>query len=100
MSLPTKLVTYVGSGRPLLYHGPAAAAAAQLLRDSGAALVLEEQDPARLATALVRWIESAEPTACAARSLDLARSRFLRGQQQRLFWGAVLGDRVLAATAP
>jgi hypothetical protein len=97
LSQPTKLVTYVGSGRPILYHGPASTAAARTLREAGAANVLDEQDPAQLAGALVRWIESAEPAACAARSTALARSRFLRARQQQLFWGAVLGDPALAS---
>jgi glycosyltransferase involved in cell wall biosynthesis len=93
LSLPTKVVTYAGSGRPILYHGPAATATAQVLGGAGAALVLEERDPARLAEALVQWIESDGPAACAGRSIALARSRFLRERQQRLFWRAVLGDR-------
>jgi glycosyltransferase involved in cell wall biosynthesis len=99
LSLPTKLVTYAGSGRPIVYHGPAGTAAARVLRDSQAGLVLDEQDPAMLAAALARWIETAEPALCATRSLELARSRFMRERQQRLFWGAVLGDPVVAATA-
>jgi glycosyltransferase involved in cell wall biosynthesis len=94
LSLPTKLVTYLGSGRPILYHGPAETAAAGVLRDAGAALLLAEQDPVRLADALVRWVESSRPAACAARALELARARFTRERQQRLFWEAVLGDRV------
>jgi glycosyltransferase involved in cell wall biosynthesis len=94
LSLPTKLVTYLGSGRPILYHGPGTTAAARVLRDSDAALLLAEENPARFADALVRWIESSRPAACAARALELARSRFMRERQQRLFWDAVLGDRV------
>jgi hypothetical protein len=94
LSLPTKLVTYLGSGRPILYHGPTTTAAASVLRESGAALLLAEQDPVRLADTLVHWIESGRPAACAARALELARARFTRDRQQRLFWGAVLGDRV------
>jgi glycosyltransferase involved in cell wall biosynthesis len=94
LSLPTKLVTYLGSGRPILYHGPATTAAASVLRHGGAALLLAEQDPVRLAEAFVRWIESTRPAACAARALELARARFTRERQQRLFWGAVFEDRV------
>jgi glycosyltransferase involved in cell wall biosynthesis len=91
LSLPTKLVTYLGSGRPILYHGPETSAPARLLRESGAAFMLHEQNPARIADAVVRWIESDHPAACAERARNLANTRFTREHQQRVFWSAVLG---------
>jgi hypothetical protein len=33
LSFPTKLTTYLAAGRPVLYHGPAYAWAAQVMRD-------------------------------------------------------------------
>jgi glycosyltransferase involved in cell wall biosynthesis len=99
LSLPTKLVTYVGSGRPIVYHGPAATAAARTLRDAGAALLLDDEEPARVAGALGHWLGSAEPAACAAAGVALARSRFMRERQRQLFWGAVLGDPVVGLRA-
>ena len=33
LSFPTKLTTYLAAGRPVLYHGPAYAYAAQVMRD-------------------------------------------------------------------
>ena len=58
LSLPTKLVTYVGSGRPILYHGPPATATTRVLRAPTAALFVQQQDPIGLASALVRWIQT------------------------------------------
>ncbi len=91
LSLPTKLVTYLGSGRPILYHGPLRSAAARLLREHGAAFLVNEQDPARLAQRLDAWLSGGEPAASAARALELARTRFSAERQRTTFWTAVHG---------
>ena len=46
-SLSTKMVAYLGSGVPILYHGPAESAAARLLLRHGAALMCHFVRPDR-----------------------------------------------------
>ncbi|MEZ4695549.1 MAG: hypothetical protein R2832_03980 [Rhodothermales bacterium] len=48
-SMATKLVTYLGSGMPILFHGPKYAAAADLLRSHAAAILVGENDPQLIA---------------------------------------------------
>lgn len=91
LSLPTKLVTYLGSGRPILFHGPSSTATGRLLGKFRAGQLLDDCDPAHLATEIVRWLESDRPAMDAAAALSLARARFMKEQQRDVFWGAVLG---------
>ena len=51
-SLSTKMVSYLGAGVPILYHGPASSAAGQYLRRNGAALQLNSNAPDEIATTL------------------------------------------------
>jgi colanic acid biosynthesis glycosyl transferase WcaI len=51
-NLPSKIATYLGSGRPVIASIDPATSAAQLLRDSGGALVVEPESPSELARAM------------------------------------------------
>lgn len=53
-NLPSKIATYLASGRPIAASIDAATPAAELLRASGGALLVEPEDPAALAQALRR----------------------------------------------
>jgi hypothetical protein len=73
-SLSTKLVTYLGSGRPILYHGPKEAAVARLLIEHDAAIVVDSPRPEDLVAALDRGLPQAR--AIGANGLALARREF------------------------
>jgi hypothetical protein len=73
-SLSTKLVTYLGTGRPILYHGPKEAAAARLLIEHDAAIVVDSPRPDDLAAALDRGLPQAR--SIGANALALARREF------------------------
>ena len=90
-SLSTKLITYLGSGRPIVYHGPARGAAHDLLARHDAAIMATSQDPATIAAAIAAGI--ARSDAIVANALRLARRDFLLEQQRRRFW-----EPILAAT--
>lgn len=83
-SLSTKLVTYLGSGLPILYHGPKFAAAAQLLREKDAAILAESLDPEDiqqvLANAKSRTSEMVE------NALHLGCNQFSLNNTQNRFW--------------
>ncbi len=82
-SLSTKLVTYLGSGRPILYHGPRESAAAQLLIEHDAAIVVDSQRPEDLAAALDRGLPRAG--SIGANALALARAEFSLSQVRERF---------------
>lgn len=88
-SLSTKMVTYLGSGLPILYHGPAEAAAARLLARHGAATLSHTLDPGQLA----RTLEASRGgwQTIAANALRLAAGQFSLASQRARFWALVGG---------
>jgi glycosyltransferase involved in cell wall biosynthesis len=93
-SLSTKMVTYLGSGVPILYHGPADSAAFQLLTKHDAAAGIASNEPAEIAAAL-RNLSGERRTALASNALRLAAREFMLEQQTTRFWDTIA--RSLAA---
>jgi hypothetical protein len=91
-SLSTKLVTYLGTGLPILYHGPAHAAAARLLDRHDAAVQVHTLEPEALAAALT---SPPDLDSTVNNALGLARDHFQIEDQRRRFW-----DTITALTAP
>jgi hypothetical protein len=90
-SLSTKLVTYLASGIPILYHGPPNGAAYELLAANDAAILATSSDPAAVCAAISAGLERAGELAANAR--ELARREFMLEYQRARFW------RPLAAAA-
>ena len=86
-SLSTKLVTYLGSGVPILYHGPRQAAAAKLLKAHDAAVIVDSLAPGALVEGL-RRIEK-DRNDITERALALGQERFRLEDQQATFWQGV-----------
>ena len=86
-SLSTKLITYLGSGIPILYHGPDDSAAALLLNQHDAAICSSSTEPRMLARTIISGLERSELVA--ANALELARSQFMLRDQLDIFWGLV-----------
>lgn len=87
-SLSTKMVTYAGSGAPILYHGPADSAAFQLLNEARAAIPLHSL----AAPEIARTLRTLEPVSCREygnRALELARRDFMLGDQVERFCGTI-----------
>jgi hypothetical protein len=87
-SLATKLVTYVGSGLPIVLHGPADSAAALLLSEHGAAALATELDGQALAGAVMEAAAHGDQLVHGA--LHLARARFMIDDLRREYWGQLL----------
>ncbi len=87
-SLSTKMVTYLGSGLPILYHGPTSSAAFQLLQKDAAALFCTTLSPEEIARTLDQ-ITPLERRAAASNALRLARREFMLADQSRKFWGTI-----------
>ncbi|MFL6519328.1 MAG: glycosyltransferase family 4 protein [Chthoniobacterales bacterium] len=93
-SLSTKMVTYVASGIPILYHGPPDAAVHNLLKAHDAALLCTEPTPDVLAEMLRVYINNKQMGTDSARNaLELARRSFNLSEIREKFWGAI--DRSL-----
>lgn len=87
-SVSTKMVTYVGSGIPIIYHGPPTSAAFELLKRNGAAFFLTNLDAVEIAASLNKMTESARDEVV-ANALKLARHEFMLVDQTRKFWGTI-----------
>lgn len=87
-SLSTKMITYLGSGLPIFYHGRDDSAACNLLRQYDAASLCTTLDPDRIAERLLHAVANRD--AIVASALTLARSRFMLADQQRKFWQPIL----------
>ena len=87
-SLSTKMVTYVGSGIPLLYHGPETSAAFRLLSANSAAITLPTVEPRQIAAQLAGITADARQ-AIAENALALAEREFMLADQTRRFWGTI-----------
>jgi hypothetical protein len=85
-SLSTKLVTYLGVGLPILYHGPAHAAAARLLNRCDAAVQVHTLEPEAIAAALT---SSSDLNSTVNNALGLARDHFQIEDQRRRFWDKI-----------
>jgi hypothetical protein len=81
-------VTYLGTGLPIVYHGPGDAAAAMLLRDHAAGELATSPSGAELAATINRAADRGEELAAGA--LRLGRERFMIEDQRQTFWGGIL----------
>jgi hypothetical protein len=88
LSLSTKLVTYLGSGIPILCHGPADSAAARLLAEHDAGVVVDTLEASAIVAGLSQILDRGPELA--ANALALARSQFRAQTMLDRFWGGVL----------
>jgi glycosyltransferase involved in cell wall biosynthesis len=86
-SMSTKLVTYLGAGLPIVYHGPAYSAAARLLAGADASLIIDSTDPRDVA----EGIRTAHATRdrLVANAQHLARERFWLADQKHRLWSVL-----------
>ena len=94
-SLSTKMVTYVGSGLPILYHGPTTSAAFDLLEKHRAAIAVTSLAPEEIAARL-RALTVEERNTVAANALGLARDEFMLADQRQKFWSGLVQGVVLS----
>ncbi len=87
-SLSTKMVTYVGSGLPILYHGPRTSAAYELLQKNRAAIFLTTLEPTEIAD-ILRDLDPKKREEVAANALALGRREFMLADQVAKFWGTI-----------
>ena len=86
-SVSTKMVKYLGSGKPIVYHGPAEGAAYEILAEHDAAILVHSLDTDDIAEALAGGLERAAEIA--GNGLALARRSFRLADQRARFWQAL-----------
>jgi hypothetical protein len=89
-SLSTKMVTYLGSGLPIVYHGPDETAAGQILREHRAAILINTLDLRSIVLALTAGREHAPKIV--SNALELARARFMLKDHAHRFWRLACGE--------
>jgi len=87
-SLSTKMITYLGAGLPILFHGPADSAAAKLLSRNNAAIVCGDLEPVQLAQSLTS-VNGAGREQLVLSALQLANRRFRLNDVRERFWNAM-----------
>ena len=86
-SLSTKMVTYLGTGLPILYHGPDYAAAAHTLHSKKAALFCESLVPEEMARQILQQTKNPEVcTQIVEGALALGKQKFMLQDQRERFW--------------
>lgn len=87
-SLSTKMVTYVGSGVPIIYHGPSSSAAFTLLQEHSAAILIPTLDPSEIVQLLLE-VAAPDCARVSRNALELARKQFMLADQMQRFWGTI-----------
>lgn len=86
-SLSTKMVSYLGTGIPILYHGPELAAAGRLLQRHSAAVCVNTLDVFSIEKSFDTILENYDSVATSA--LSLARSDFRLQDIRERFWSTI-----------
>jgi hypothetical protein len=87
LSLPTKMVTYLGADRPIVLHGPSNSSSAKLLGPANAAVIVDSLDPSALARGIA---ESQRRTAeLVANARSIARASFDSSTIRERFWSCL-----------
>jgi hypothetical protein len=86
-SLSTKMVSYIASGAPILFHGPKDSAAGRLLAKNNAALCAHSVDPQNIAKVLEKI--KLQYRSVAASALELAKREFRAEPIREKFWSAL-----------
>ncbi len=87
-SLSTKMVTYIGGGVPILYHGPSSSAAFELLSKHRAAILMPTLVPEEIARAL-KSADRSTRAEITHNALELARRSFMLADQTDRFWRTI-----------
>ena len=86
-SLSTKMISYLGSARPIIYHGPPTAAAANLLAKHEAAVCITTLCHQTAVAALAELLSTPEKSRyLAVRALTLAKAEFNLTEIRARFW--------------
>ena len=90
-SMSTKMVTYLSSGVPIIYHGPADSAAGTYLAKNRAAFQINSTDHEEIIKVLSEaYLTTARSVEISQNAMACARRDFDADDLKRRFWNAVL----------
>lgn len=90
-SLSTKMVSYMASGVPIVYHGPESSAAGQYLCRNDAAFALSTNDPDVIALKLADFLtDTGRMRAISENAQSAVKADFDRITLKNRFWTAVI----------
>ncbi|MBK8091124.1 MAG: glycosyltransferase family 4 protein [Verrucomicrobiaceae bacterium] len=100
LGFSTKMISYLASGMPIMYHGPDYTAAGRYLERNEGALCIHTNDAAAMAEQLLQVLsEPMELARLASRGVTLANRDFNSHALKQRFWGAVLSDELLTRSS-
>ena len=88
-SLSTKMIGYLGSGLPILYHGPSYAAACKFLERHDAGQIVSTMETQAIVDGILLLLKNY--TSLATAGLQAARSEFLLANTRSRFWNGIKG---------
>ncbi len=92
-SLSTKMISYLASGVPIIYHGPEWSAASQYLRRNNSAVQINTNDPKLIAEALDQALSNPEHLRLISENAQNAAKRDFDAETLReRFWTALLQE--------
>jgi hypothetical protein len=86
-SLSTKMITYLGSGLPIFYHGPIESAAFQLLQKNHACVSCHSNDPQAISSALKKV--ALDRDTIIKNALELGKRDFQIAEIRNRFWSNI-----------
>ena len=94
LSFPSKLTTYLATGRPVLFHGRADSAPGRFLRSGEAAFFCFRPDAEALKSVLTRSLARPEQYEHVARNGRAMFDRFLSSSALKTAFGTFMGETV------
>ena len=92
-SLSTKMISYLASGVPIIYHGPEWSAASRYLRRNNSAIQINSNDPKLIAEALDQALSNPEHLRLISENAQNAAKRDFDAETLReRFWTALLQE--------
>jgi glycosyltransferase involved in cell wall biosynthesis len=90
-SLSTKMVSYLGAGAPIVYHGPGSSAAGQYLQRNGAAFQINTTDVAAMTQSILSFLnDKGGCEGITEKAEAAARRDFDKATLKQRFWDTVL----------
>jgi glycosyltransferase involved in cell wall biosynthesis len=92
-SLSTKMISYLASGVPIIYHGPEWSAAGQYLRRNNSAIQINSNDPNLIAEALDQTLSNPDHLRLISENAQTAAKRDFDSETLRQrFWTSLLQE--------
>lgn len=83
LSFPTKLSTYLATGKPVFVHGPGYSSSVKFCRDTGIGICVASQDPKKMVIDLQSFFQNTAAYGQAIESVDRARVNYFSVKEMK-----------------